>query len=67
MAKQIRVDDEVYNELLKLQRPREPLGGIVRRLLSVYALIMAAEPIIRGQHELLLYKKAELEKLHPVD
>ncbi len=48
MNRSIKVSDEVYNDLLQLQRPRETFSEVVGRLLSLYSLITKAEPIIKG-------------------
>ncbi len=67
MSKSIKVSEEVYQELLLIQRPRETFSEVIGRLLRVTELLMKAEPIIRGQHEYLESRRAEQEKAHPVD
>lgn len=59
MAKTIRVSEVVYEALQEIQLPRESLGEIIARLLAMYELLKAAEPIIRGQHEFLESRRAE--------
>lgn len=61
MAKQIRVSDDVYQMLLEIQRPRETFSELIARLLKMYQLLIAAEPIISGQHSYLEWKKEQLE------
>ncbi len=67
MSKSIKVSEEVYLELLTLQRTRETFSEEIKRLLMATQLLRKIEPIIRGQHEYLESRRAEQEKAHPVD
>lgn len=64
MSKSIKVSDEVYRELLLIQRPRETFSEIIGRLLKVSDLFAKAEPILRGQHDFLeeQRRRADAEK-----
>ncbi len=62
MSKQIRVDDQVYERIASIQRPRETLTNVISRLLDVYDIMMKVEPIIRGQHELSKWQAEQREK-----
>lgn len=64
---QIRVSEEVYLELLNLQRPRETFSELIRRLLLMTELLYKIEPLIRGQVNYLEQKRRDLETAHPVD
>ncbi len=59
MPKQIRVSDEVYQELLRMQRPRETFSQIIARLLRLSELLIKALPLIKGEHESLEHKIAQ--------
>ncbi len=48
MNRSIKVSNEVYGELLQLQRPRETFSEIVGRLLVLHKAIVAAAPMIGG-------------------
>jgi len=67
MSKSIKVSEEVYLELLKLQRPRETFSEIIGRLLLMSELLRKIVPYIRAQAEYLESRRAGQEAQHPVD
>ncbi len=62
MSKSIKVSEEVYLELLTLQRTRETFSEEIKRLLMATQLLRKIEPIIRGQHEYLAQKYEEYKR-----
>ncbi len=55
MNRSIKVSDEVYQDLARLQRPRETYSEVVNRLINLYDLIGKASPLLHGAaglHEL---------------
>lgn len=63
MSKSIKVSDEVYHELLRLQRTRETFSDIVARLLRVNELMWKAIPLIEGERERLERTTKQLETI----
>ena len=59
MSKSIKVDEQVYQELLKLQRPRETFSQLVLRLLLIEALMQKVQPYIASERQ-RFEKQAEL-------
>lgn len=52
MSKSIKVSDEVYNDLLKMQQPRETLSEIIKRLIRVYATLFSIKETLGPSHYL---------------
>ena len=48
MNRSIKVSQEVYLDLQRLQRPRETFSQVIERLLSLYDLMGKAEPLVGG-------------------
>ena len=52
MNRSIKVSDDVYAGLGKLQRPRETYSDVVTRLLGLYTLLAKADPMIHSADDL---------------
>lgn len=56
MSKSIKVSEEVYQELLALQRPRETFSQVVERLIHSYELLQKAAATI-GEQKVVIENK----------
>ncbi len=48
MSKAIKLNDDVYEGLRKIQAPRETYSEVVARLLDLWRTLNGLEPILRG-------------------
>ena len=64
MSKSIKVNEDVYYELITRQRARETFSEEIRRLLDTAIILEKAEPLLRGQAEMYRerIRKAEHSK-----
>ena len=61
MSKAIKVKDEVYNELLILQYPRETISEVIARLLRVYSTLFSAADALGPRHYVKESPKEEVK------
>jgi len=61
MSKSIKITNEVYQELQKLQRPREPYSNIIARTISAYKAIQGIRDGLPPSHYLLERPKQEVK------
>ena len=59
MMHSIKVSDEIYKELIKLQRPRETFSEEVERLLRVYSTLFEVSEALGPSHYLQERPKLE--------
>lgn len=52
MGKQIRVSDDVYERLQKLQGPRESYSEVIERAISIIEIIKDVPPMLGPRHYL---------------
>lgn len=48
MNKTMKVSDEVFEDLRRLQQPRETYSDVVKRLVNLHGVISAARPMLEG-------------------
>lgn len=65
MNHSIKVSEETYQELLKLQRPRETFSEIVERLLVVQSKLRELANIIEGQAAYAEWKLKQIRETPP--
>ncbi len=51
MSKSIKISEQVYQELLLMQLPRESFSSVIERLLTLRHLLDKVAPLIRGSAE----------------
>ena len=60
MSKAIKIRENTYEELLKLQRPRETISEVIDRLVRVYNEIFMIRETLGPHHHLAERPKEEV-------
>ena len=61
MSKSIKVTEEVYKDLLEMQRPRETFSEEIERLLRVYRTLFEVRETLGPSHHLMERPRKEVE------
>lgn len=63
----IKVDDQVYQSLQLLQKPRESYNDVVTRLIGLYLCLEELEPVIHGSVNYLAWRRSVKDEPKAID
>ena len=61
MSKQLKIEDEVYNDLTTTKGPGETYSQLIARLLDIRRMVLGVEPLLKGQEAYAEFKRTRAQ------